>query len=133
MSDEVLDDVMLKGNCKGKADAIGQVQNNIADAIQDSTKEVEKISDFVVLSRTYYDKVLSCIEDIEKIVTLNPEIYSLGLEDELANKINQPIINYSNPVENIKYDILDTNGRFNPTTGVDLNTKRDYDNYKEGV
>lgn len=27
---------------KGKADAIGQVQNNIADAIQDSTKEVEK-------------------------------------------------------------------------------------------
>jgi len=68
------------------------------------------------------------IEDIEKIVTLNPEIYSLGLEDELANKINQPIINYSNPVEKVKYDILDTKGRFNPTTGVDLNTKRDYDN-----
>lgn len=67
------------------------------------------------------------IEDIEKIVTLNPEIYSLGLEDELANKINQPIINYSNPVEKVKYDILDTKGRFNPTTGVDLNTKRKYD------
>lgn len=68
------------------------------------------------------------IEDIEKTVTLNPEVYSLGLEDELANKINQPIINYSNPVEKVKYDILDTKGRFNPTTGVDLNTKRDYDN-----
>lgn len=68
------------------------------------------------------------IEDIEKTVTLNPEIYSLGLEDELANKINQPIVNYQSPVERIKYDILDTNGRFNPTTGVDLNTKRDYDN-----
>lgn len=68
------------------------------------------------------------IEDIEKTVTLIPEIYSLGLEDELANKINQPIINYSNPVEKIKYDILDTKGRFNPITGVDLNTKRDYDN-----
>lgn len=68
------------------------------------------------------------IEDIEKTVTLNPEIYSLGLEDELANKINQPIINYSNPVEKIKYDILDTKGRFNPITGVDLNTKQDYDN-----
>ena len=67
------------------------------------------------------------IEDIEKTVTLNPEIYSLGLEDELANKINQPIINYSNPVEKIKYDILDTKGRFNPTTGVNLNTKRKYD------
>lgn len=70
-------------------------------------------------------------EDIEKIVTLNPEIYSLGLEDELTNKINQPIINYSNPVEKIKYDILDTKGRFNPTTGVDLNTKRKHDNKQD--
>ena len=68
------------------------------------------------------------IEDIEKTVTLNPEIYSLGLEDELANKINQPIVNYYTPVEEIKYDILDTKGRFNPITGVDLNTKQDYDN-----
>lgn len=67
------------------------------------------------------------IEDIEKTITLNPEVYSLGLEDELANKINQPIINYSNPVEKVKYDILDTKGRFNSTTGVDLNTKRKYD------
>ena len=70
-------------------------------------------------------------EEIEKIVTLNPEIYSLGLEDELANKINQPIINYSNPVEKIKYDILDTKGRFNPITGVDLNTKRKHDNKQD--
>ena len=68
------------------------------------------------------------IEDIEKTVTLIPEIYSLGLEDELANKINQPIVNYHIPVEEIKYDILDTKGRFNPITGVDLNTKQDYDN-----
>jgi hypothetical protein len=67
-------------------------------------------------------------EDIEKTVTLNPEVYSLGLEDELVNKINQPIVNYHTPVEEIKYDILDTKGRFNPITGVDLNTKRDYDN-----
>lgn len=68
------------------------------------------------------------IEDIEKTVTLTPEIYSLRLEDELSNKINQPIVNYHTPVEEIKYDILDTKGRFNPITGVDLNTKRDYDN-----
>lgn len=68
------------------------------------------------------------IEDIEKTVTLIPEIYSLGLKDELFNKINQPIVNYHTPVEEIKYDILDTKGRFNPITGVDLNTKRDYDN-----
>ena len=71
------------------------------------------------------------IEDIEKTVTLIPEIYSLGLEDELTNKINQPIVNYQSPVERIKYDILDTNGRFNPTTGVDLNTKRKYDNKQD--
>lgn len=68
------------------------------------------------------------IEDIEKTVTLIPEIYSLGLKDELSNKINQPIVNYHTPVEEIKYDILDTKDRFNPITGVDLNTKRDYDN-----
>ena len=68
------------------------------------------------------------IEDIEKTVTLIPEIYSLGLKDELSNKINQPVVNYHTPVEEIKYDILDTKGRFNPITGVDLNTKRDYDN-----
>lgn len=67
------------------------------------------------------------IEDIEKTVTLIPEIYSLGLKDELSNKINQPIVNYHTPVEKIKYDILDTKGRFNPITGVDLNTKRNYD------
>jgi hypothetical protein len=61
-------------------------------------------------------------------ITLDPTFYTLGLEDELTNKINQPIVNYHTPVEEIKYDILDTKGRFNPITGVDLNTKRDYDN-----
>lgn len=71
------------------------------------------------------------IEDVEKTVTLIPEIYSLGLKDELSNKINQPIVNYHTPVEEIKYDILDTKGRFNPTTGVDLNTKRKYDNKQD--
>ena len=32
MSDEVLDDVMIKGNCKGKADAIVNCQCNIESA-----------------------------------------------------------------------------------------------------
>ena len=32
MSDEVLDDVMIKGNCKGKADAIVACQCNIESA-----------------------------------------------------------------------------------------------------
>lgn len=70
------------------------------------------------------------IEDIEKIVTLNPEIYSLGLEDELVNKINQPVVNYTTPVKKIKYRIFDDNGRFDKSLGVDLNTKLNYDNQK---
>lgn len=65
-------------------------------------------------------------------ITLNPTFYTLGLEDELANRINQPVVvNYQSPVERIKYDILDTNGRFNPTTGVDLDTKRKHDNKQD--
>lgn len=64
-------------------------------------------------------------------ITLDPRFYTLGLENELANKENQPIVNYQSPIERIKYDILDTNGRFNPTTGVDLNTKRKYDNKRD--
>jgi hypothetical protein len=65
-------------------------------------------------------------------ITLDPTFYTLGLENELANRINQPVVvNYQSPVERIKYDILDTNGRFNPTTGVDLNTKRKHDNKQD--
>lgn len=69
-------------------------------------------------------------EDIEKTITLNPEVYSLGLEDELANKINQPVVNYTTPVKKIKYRIFDDNGRFDKSLGVDLNTKLNYDNQK---
>lgn len=70
------------------------------------------------------------IEDIEKTVTLIPEVYSLGLEDELVNKINQPVVNYTTPVKKIKYRIFDDNGRFDKSLGVDLNTKLNYDNQK---
>lgn len=69
-------------------------------------------------------------EDIEKTVTLNPEVYSLGLEDELVNKINQPVVNYTTPVKKIKYRIFDDNGRFDKILGVDLDTKLNYDNQK---
>lgn len=69
-------------------------------------------------------------EDIEKTVTLNPEVYSLGLEDELVNKINQPVVNYTTHVKKIKYRIFDDNGRFDKSLGVDLNTKLNYDNQK---
>lgn len=70
------------------------------------------------------------IEDIEKTVTLIPEIYSLGLKDELVNKINQPVVNYTTPVKKIKYRIFDDNGRFDKSLGVDLDTKLNYDNQK---
>ena len=69
-------------------------------------------------------------ENIKKTITLNPEIYSLGLEDELANKINQPVVNYTTPIKKIKYRIFDDNGRFDKSLGVDLNTKLNYDNQK---
>lgn len=69
-------------------------------------------------------------EDIKKTITLNPEVYSLGLEDELVNKINQPVVNYTTPVKKIKYRIFDDNGRFDKSLGVDLNTKLNYDNQK---
>lgn len=69
-------------------------------------------------------------EDIEKTITLNPEVYSLGLEDELVNKINQPVVNYTTPVKKIKYKFFDDNGRFDKSLGVDLNTKLNYDNQK---
>lgn len=69
-------------------------------------------------------------EDIEKIVTLTPEIYNLGLEDELVNKINQPIVNHTTSVEKIKYKFFDNNGRFDKMLGVDLDTKLNYDNQK---
>lgn len=69
-------------------------------------------------------------EDIEKTITLNPEVYSLGLEDELVNKINQPVVNYTTPVKKIKYKIFDDYGRFDKSLGVDLDTKLAYDNQK---
>lgn len=75
-------------------------------------------------------------EDIEKTVTLNPEVYSLGLEDELVNKINQPVVkvvNYTTPVKKIKYRIFDDNGRFDKNLGVDLDTKLNYDNQQEAI
>lgn len=51
---------------KGQTDQVNHVQKDIADAISVSQKKMDGISDFVVLSKTHYDKVLSCIEDIEE-------------------------------------------------------------------
>ena len=45
---------------------------------------MEKISDFVVLSRTYYDKVLSCIEDIEKSDNIKTAVF-----DDIRNMLLQ--------------------------------------------
>ena len=79
-------------------------------------------------------------EDIEKTVTLNPEIYSLGLEDDLINKINKTkndssinITKYfkynPNTQTEIKYNLTDKYNRFNKLNGVDLTAKLDYNRY----
>ena len=51
---------------KKQTDEVNQVQNDISDAISVSRKKIEGISDFVVLSKSHYDKVLKSIEDIEE-------------------------------------------------------------------
>lgn len=51
---------------KGQADEVNHVQNEISEAVEVSKRKMEGISDFVVLSKSQYDKVLACIEDIEE-------------------------------------------------------------------
>lgn len=79
-------------------------------------------------------------EDIEKTVTLNPEIYSLGLEDDLINKINKTkndssidITKYfkynPNTQTEIKYNLTDKYNRFDKLNGVDLTAKLGYNRY----
>lgn len=51
---------------KKQTDEVNHVQNDISEAISVSKKKMEGISGFVVLSKSHYDKVLECIEDIEK-------------------------------------------------------------------
>lgn len=51
---------------KKQTDEVNHVQSDISEAISVSQKKMNGISDFVVLSKTHYDKVLECIEDIEK-------------------------------------------------------------------
>ena len=51
---------------KGQTDQVNHVQKDIVDAISVSQRKMDGISDFVVMSKAHYDKVLSCIEDIEE-------------------------------------------------------------------
>lgn len=51
---------------KKQTDEVNHVQSDISEAISVSKKKMEGISGFVVLSKSHYDKVLECIEDIEK-------------------------------------------------------------------
>lgn len=51
---------------KGQADEVNHVQQEISEAVEISKRKMDGISDFVVLSKSQYDKVLACIEDIEK-------------------------------------------------------------------
>lgn len=48
MSDEVLDDVMIKGSCKGKADAIVNCQCNIESAPADASRQKDVCSILII-------------------------------------------------------------------------------------
>lgn len=49
-----------------QTDEVDHVQRDISNAIGVSGEKITMISDFVVLSKSHYDKVLTCIDDIEK-------------------------------------------------------------------
>lgn len=51
---------------KKQTDQVDNVQKDISDAIKVSGEKIKVISDFVVLSKSHYDKVLACIDDIEE-------------------------------------------------------------------
>lgn len=51
---------------KEQTNEVNYVQRNISEAISVSQRKMNGISDFVVLSKSHYDKVLDCIEDIEE-------------------------------------------------------------------
>ncbi len=51
---------------KKQTDEVTDVQKEISDAIHISNNKMGEISDFVVLSKSHYDKVLASINDIEE-------------------------------------------------------------------
>ena len=53
-------------NVSESAKKVDDIQRDIVSAIDNSQNKINRISDYVVLSRKQYDSVLSYIEDIEK-------------------------------------------------------------------
>ena len=51
---------------KTRAGQVEDVKTGIAKAIDASESKIDDISDYVVMSRGYYDKVMKCINDIEE-------------------------------------------------------------------
>lgn len=51
---------------KGQTDEVNHVQQEISKAIEMSRRKMDGISNFVVLSKSQYDRVLDYIEDIEE-------------------------------------------------------------------
>ena len=50
MSDEVLDDVMIKGSCKGKADAIVNCQCNIERVHRSDASRQKDVCSILIIS-----------------------------------------------------------------------------------
>lgn len=79
---------------KEKANRVEQVDEQISFAITDSAKDIQNISNFVLISRSHYDKVLSCINDIEKNDGSKAQIFEdlrdmLSQIEPLAQNINK--------------------------------------------
>jgi len=79
---------------KSQTDKVEDVQKNIAAAVETSKQKIERVSDFVVMSKAQYDKVKSCINDIEesdgKKAAIFEEIRNMLCQIEpLAEKIGE--------------------------------------------
>lgn len=75
---------MIFESIRERTEGVSEVQRNISDAIAASEQKVEGISDFVVLSKRYYDQVLQYIKDIEESDGAKAAIF-----EEIQNMLSQ--------------------------------------------
>lgn len=78
---------------KNKTNLVETVEEEISSSINESEREIGKVTDYVVMSRKYYDRVLECINNIEESDHKKSTIYEeirdmLGQIEPLADDIN---------------------------------------------
>lgn len=84
-------------NVSESAKKVDDIQRDIVSAIDNSQNKINRISDYVVLSRKQYDSVLSYIEDIEKSDGEKSQIF-----DNIRNMLSQiePLTKMANENKN---------------------------------